>query len=125
MQIIGPLRKEFRGRTSERCSRMELELRRWSEDYGCRRSSRSVASTAAKRLSSTSFIMAGSFTHRLVEVGQNSGQSIVADRVCLDVRFAAALIRFQSNGLHHTSAACKSFAARLREEWRELMADYH
>jgi hypothetical protein len=24
MQIIGPLRKEFRGRTSERCSRMEL-----------------------------------------------------------------------------------------------------
>jgi len=35
----------------------ELEVRRRSEGYGCCRSSRSVSSTAAKRLSSTSFIM--------------------------------------------------------------------
>jgi hypothetical protein len=35
----------------------ELEVRRWSEGYECCRSTRSVSSTAAKRLSSTSFIM--------------------------------------------------------------------
>jgi hypothetical protein len=34
----------------------ELEVRRRSEGYGCCRSSRSVSSTAAKRLSSTEFI---------------------------------------------------------------------
>src|SRR6266851_10372044 len=35
----------------------ELEVRRRSEGYGCCRSSRSVSSTAAKRLSSTSFMI--------------------------------------------------------------------
>ncbi len=34
----------------------ELEVRRRSEGYGCCRTSRSVSSTAAKRLSSTEFI---------------------------------------------------------------------
>jgi hypothetical protein len=34
----------------------ELEVRRRSEGYGCCRTSRSVSSTAAKRLSSTGFI---------------------------------------------------------------------
>ena len=35
----------------------ELEVRRRSEGYGCCRSSRSVSSTAAKRLSSTKGIV--------------------------------------------------------------------
>jgi hypothetical protein len=56
MQMIGPLHKELRWRTGGGAVD-ELEVRRRSEGYEFCRTTRRLSSIAAKRLSSTSFML--------------------------------------------------------------------